>query len=176
MVSGAAMGGKYYRGGMRIMPKNAERLFNLPEDNHDDRNVAQQLADLGVTVERTTKPPTAKTLTDWIKPRGYGQHVVQDVRVGKKTLSMSPKTVNLFLAKNGEHRVMMRIVDYNGKPALFLKPDNSGWKLSRSPKSLAYMMQLSGRIKELFKEHNVKQGKYTLHEIKAGYLAVHDGE
>jgi hypothetical protein len=91
MVSGAAMGGKYYRGGMRIMPKNAERLFNLPEDNHDDRNVAQQmnrlqlyqsgLNDVEIAIKLGVNP---NTITTWRRrkklPRNYQPMVKVEAR------------------------------------------------------------------------------------------------
>ncbi len=156
------------------MKKERKLIYGEGRDlTSDDRSFVEQMNDLNVPIEQNKK--SAKVITGWITARCGVERTIKALRLNKTSVSFSEKAAKLFEVEPGVFRFACRLVDYDGKTAILLKPDKKGVKLKKYERSLCYLTAYTAPMKELFKKHNVQLGDYVINEVTGGYLAVHDG-
>ena len=109
-----------------MTPTPKPRLFNQPAP--DDRSIAQQLADLGVTVERSerAKQNTITRIASY-KPCYGPKPRRRTVKLNKSGLYFS---ADFRTACGGVERVMIDVGEYRGQRVLLIKPGDEGLKMS----------------------------------------------
>ncbi len=156
------------------MKKERKLIYGEGRDlTSDDRSFVEQMNDLSVPIEQNKK--SAKVITGWITARCGVERTIKALRLNKTTVSFSEKAAKLFEVKPGVYKFACRLVDYEGKTAILLKPDNKGVKLRNYGRCFRYMATYTGTMRELFKQHNVQLGDYVINEVTGGYLAVWEG-
>jgi hypothetical protein len=164
---------------MNATKKNNVRPLHNLADNEGvvPDSFEQQMADLGVPIEKVNQK-TAKVLSDWITPVNKGGRQNQDLSLRKQHVSINRKWARKIAESEDAVRVRiaLRVIDYDGKPALFIKPDSSGFNLKQpAVETHAWQFSMSPTLRQAIEKHGLKYGSYSLSVIKGGYLAVHDG-
>jgi hypothetical protein len=149
------------------------KIFDLP-DNQEDRSFEEQMADLGVPIEKVNIK-TAKVLTDWIKPGNAGGQHNYDMSVRRSHISIKPKWAEKIAGKKTKTKLIFRIVKYEDKLALLFKENSSGFSIKKPAiENRAWHITLSPAFKRELEQYGFEFGCYKIGIVKDGYLAVQE--
>ena len=159
------------------MAKGQKALFGDGSDlDGEDRNFKQQMADLDVPIETTGAKREAKPLTPWLSPKRGRMNI--DSRQISYTGSYLGFGENIYKTLKAEFpgplRVALRVVEYEGKKAVAIKTDNSGYKVTTNIRGNNMRLPLSSTLRQALKDSGLKYGRYTVNRISGGFLAVLD--
>ena len=140
-------------------------LFNQPAV--DDRNVDEQLSDLGVPVERLHPAKNLERVKFYTPGYRLGAGMHKTITIGKSCLYFSG---DFKTACEGATRLKIGVGDYDGKRVLIIKPDTFGVVITYALKGQARLG--SKNIVGWLLEQGLSLGRYDIRRAKGGFIGV----